>query len=63
MDIIARTYGTTPSEIAKMDWYDLMLCLKCIRHRGTRMSRILKQYRKSGVQPTVSLTDMIDILG
>mgnify|MGYP003635240256 CR=1 FL=1 len=62
IDIIARVYGTLPSEIAKLDWFDLMLCLKCIKHRGARMNRLLKRYKKSGVQPTVSLTDLIDIL-
>lgn len=40
-----------------------MICLKCIKIRGLRMNRLLKQYKKSGVQPTVSLTDLIDIIG
>ena len=63
IDIIARMYGTLPSEIAKLDWFDLMICLKCIKHRGARMNRLLKRYKKTGVQPTVSLTDLIDIIG
>lgn len=63
VDIIARTYGTIPSEIMKLSWTDFMICLKCIKIRGLRMNRLLKQYKKSGVQPTVSLTDLIDIIG
>lgn len=63
LDIVARSYGTLPSEIAKLDWYDLMLCLKCVTHRGARFSRTMKQHKKAGVQATVSITDMIDIIG
>jgi len=63
LDIVARSYGTLPSEVAKLDWYDLMLCLKCVTHRGARLSRTMKSYKKSGVQATISLTDLIDIIG
>ena len=63
LDIVARSYGTLPSEIAKLNWFDLMLCLKCITFRGARFSRTMKQYKKTGLQATVSITDMIDIIG
>lgn len=63
IDIVARTYGVLPSEVQKLNWYDLMFCFQCVKHRGSRMDRLMKRYKKSGVQPSVSLTDLIDIIG
>lgn len=63
LDIVARSYGTLPSEVAKLNWDDLLLCIQCVRHRGARMDRVMKRHKKSGLQATVSLTDLIDIIG
>jgi len=63
LDIIARTYGTLPSEIRKLSWEDLMINLKCIKARSIRMQRVLRsQKRNGGVQPTINLYDFIDII-
>lgn len=64
IDIIARTYGTLPSEIVKLDWYELMLCVRCIKARSTRMNNVLKSQKKnSALVPNISLMDFIDLIG
>ena len=63
IDIIARTYGTLPSEVTKLSWYELMICLKCVKSRTTRLQRVMKsQKKKGGLQPTINLYDFIDLI-
>ena len=62
-DIIGRTYGKLPCEIAKLSWEDLMICLRCIRARSDRVNRSLKGRKKAAIFPNVSIMDMIDLIG
>ena len=63
-DIIGRTYGKLPSEIAKLSWSDLMICFKCIAARSDRVKGILKRGRrkKDMVFPNISLLDLADLI-
>jgi hypothetical protein len=63
-DIIGRTYGMLPSEVAKLSWSDLLVCVQCVRARGDRIKRILKKgkRKKDMVFPNISIIDLADIL-
>ena len=63
-DIIGRTYGKLPSESAKLDWPDLMICLKCISARSDRVKDILRRgkRKKDMVFPNISLLDLADLI-
>ena len=63
-DIVGRTYGILPSEVAKLDWSDLLMCVQCVRARGDRIKRILKtnKRKKSTVFPNISIIDLADLL-
>ena len=63
-DIIGRTYGVLPSEVAKLQWADLLVCVQCVRARGDRVKRILKtnKRKKSTVFPNISIIDLADLL-
>ena len=63
-DIIGRTYGVLPSEVAKMSWSDLLINVQCVRARGDRIKRILKQRKrkKDTIFPNISIIDLADIL-
>jgi len=63
-DIIGRSYGVLPSEIAKLSWSDLMICTKCIVARSDRVKGILKKGRgkKDMIFPNISLLDLADLL-
>ena len=63
-DIIGRTYGVLPSEIAKLSWSDLMMCFKCVSARSDRVKAILKKgkRKKDMVFPNISLLDLADMI-
>lgn len=63
-DIIGRTYGVLPSDVAKLQWADLLVCVQCVRARGDRVKRILKtnKRKKSTVFPNISIIDLADLL-
>ena len=63
-DIIGRTYGMLPSEVAQLSWSDLMINVQCIRARGDRIKRILKKRKrkKDMIFPNISILDLADIL-
>ena len=63
-DIIGRTYGVLPSDVAKLEWADLLVCVQCVRARGDRVKRILKtnKRKKSTVFPNISIIDLADLL-
>lgn len=58
--MLGKTYGVLPSEISKLDWNDLLFCVKCFKARSNRLSTVLKRNKKSGIVANVSLTDIID---
>lgn len=63
-DIIGRTYGRLPSEIAQLSWEEIMICLKCIRARSDRVNRSLKSRgRDMSIFPNASIMDMVDLIG
>ncbi len=63
-DIIGRTYGKLPSEIARLPWSDLMICFKCVAARSDRVKDILKRgkRKKDMVFPNISLLDLADMI-
>ena len=63
LDILARTYGCLPSEIACLDWLDLMVCLQAMKCRTERVQRILKSGgKKQTLFPNVSVMDLSDLI-
>lgn len=63
-DIIAKTYGCLPSEIAKLKWEDLYVCIQAVKSRSERVQKILSRSKrkKDMIFPTISVFDMVDIL-
>lgn len=63
-DIIGRTYGRLPSEVAKLSWSDLMICARSISARSDRVKKILKtnKRKKDMVFPNISILDLADLL-
>ena len=63
-DIIAKTYGCLPSDIAKLPWEDLFICLQSVKSRSERVQKILSRSKrkKDMIFPTISVFDMVDIL-
>ena len=65
-DLIGARYGVLPSEIAKLSWADLFVCVRCLSTRSQRVNSIIKkQNRKKSAMlfPNVSLSDLADLLG
>ena len=65
-DLLGARYGVLPCEVAKLDWYDLFICVKCLSTRSERVNGIIrKQNRKKSAMlfPNVSLSDLADLLG
>jgi len=64
LDIIAKNYGTLPSEIAKLSWSEIVLNVACLKTRSARIEKIMRKYsrKKSAVFPTFNVTDMINVL-
>ena len=65
-DLIGARYGLLPSEVHKLDWFDLFICIRCLSTRSDRLNGILKkQNRKKSAMlfPNVSLGDLADLLG
>lgn len=63
IDIIAHQYGTLPSEILKLDWFDLLICGRCIMARGERIKKITRSKKKSMIFPVMDISSLADILG
>ena len=63
IDIIARSYGTLPSEIKKLDWDDLLFCLQCVRAHSTRVSRSMRKNKKGSIQGTISIEELSNLIG
>lgn len=63
-DIIGRTYGVLPSQVAQLSWSDLLINVQCVRARGDRIKRILKtsKRKKDMIFPNISIIDLADIL-
>jgi hypothetical protein len=63
IDILARTYGVLPSEIAKLSWIDLMVCLQSLKCRSDRVARIMKgKGKKQMLFPNISVMDLSDLI-
>lgn len=61
-DIIGRVYGVLPSDVRKMNWEDLLFCVRCVKARSVRMQRLMKNNKKAGTMPTISLMDVSDLI-
>ena len=63
-DIVARAYGCLPSDIAKLSWGDLFVCLKSCQTRSKRVRAIIRKnkYKKSMVFLVISLADIADLI-
>ena len=64
LDIVATNYGKLPSEVAKLPWDEIALCVAALRTRSERIDRIMKKTgrKKTAIFPTINLTDMINCL-
>ena len=63
IDIIGHQYGVLPSEILRLDWFDILVCGKCIMARGERIKKITRSKKKAMIFPTVDISTLADILG
>ena len=63
-DIIGRTYSILPSEVAKLDWFDLFVTVRALQSRGERMKAIIRKnrYKKGMIFPVLSLSDLADLI-
>ena len=62
-DIISKTYGCLPSDVARLSWSDLLICARCIWSRSVRMKRAMKSGgKKAMLFPTIPISDLIDIM-
>jgi len=63
VDIVARSYGRLPSEVAGLSWADLVICSRCVLARSDRVKKILKRGgKKNPPQSTMSIFDLADLL-
>ena len=63
MDIIARSYGKLPSEVACLSWEDLVICSRCVLARSDRVKKVLKRAgKKNPPQSTLSVFELADLL-
>ena len=64
VDIIAHRYGVLPSEVSKLSWYEIMVCIKCVQARSKRLRGAIRQStrKKGAIFPNVSLSDIIDMI-
>jgi hypothetical protein len=63
-DIIGRTYGILPSEVAKLDWNDVLYNAKCITLRSQRIKKAMKGNGKKGmIFPVMDLSTLADLVG
>ena len=65
IDLVARTYGTLPSEVLKLDFDDLYICVHCIIQRSKRFNKILRKQSKgknSMLFPVINLSDLTDMI-
>ena len=62
LDIVATNYGTLPSEIAKLDWADLVVCVAALKTRSERLDKLMRKTnrKKQMIFPTINLTDLIN---
>lgn len=52
-----------PTEVLKMNWTDLLICIRCIISRGDRLKQAMRKTGKDEmVFPVISMTDIIDTL-
>ncbi len=65
VDLVARTYGTLPSEVLKLDFDDLYICVFCLVQRSKRFNQVLKKQSRSKnsmLFPTINLSDLADMI-
>ena len=65
IDLVARSYSKLPSEVIKLDFDDLYICIHCIIQRAKRFSKILKKQSrgKNGMLfPNINLSDLADMI-
>ena len=64
LDILAKNYGTLPSEIAKLPWSEIVLNVACLKTRSARIEKVIRKYnrKKASVFPKFNVTDMINVL-
>lgn len=65
IDLLARSYGRLPSDIMKLDFDDLYICIYCLVERSKRFKQILKKQSKGKnamLFPTVNISDLTDMI-
>jgi RNA processing factor Prp31 len=63
IDIVAKVYGKLPSEVIRLSWDELYVCIRCLHARSGRAKEAMKTKKKDDIIfPVVNLLDLIDIL-
>ena len=65
VDLVARSYSVLPSDVIKLDFDDLYICIHCIIQRSKRFGKILKKQTrgKNGMLfPIINLSDLADMI-
>jgi hypothetical protein len=61
-DLLGARYGVLPCEIRRLSWDDLLFSLKCLRTRSKRFNETVKRYKKAGLQASLSIADLTDMI-
>ena len=63
-DMIGARYKILPSEVAKLDWQDLLITIQSIKTRSTRLKKIMKRSRskKGMIIPNISISELADLM-
>ena len=65
LDIMASNYGCLPSDLLKLDWNDLIFNFACLKTKGERFEKAMRQNkRKKGmIFPNLSIMDLVNCPG
>ena len=63
-DMIGARYKILPSDVAKLDWKDLLITIQSIKTRSTRLKKIMKRSRskKGMIIPNISISELADLM-
>tara|TARA_R100001594_G_C3994252_1_gene253121 strand:+ start:320 stop:508 length:189 start_codon:yes stop_codon:yes gene_type:complete len=62
--MIGARYKILPSDVAKLDWKDLLITIQSIKTRSTRLKKIMKRSRskKGMIIPNISISELADLM-
>ena len=63
IDIISKVYGKLPSEVIKLSWGEIFICVRCLLARSERAKAAMKTKKKDDIIfPVMNIMDLIDIV-